>query len=75
MGLYNSSELESADPLTIGILFGFSEGIGVALGGRFLYLFGDYKAMMIGTPLFLLLSTVLKVPGLSVGAVYVIFCL
>ena len=73
--LFNSSELESGDPLTIGLLFGISEGLGVLVGERFLAYLDDYKGFLLFMPVTLILSSALKVPGLDSIFIYIVFCL
>ena len=70
LGLFNSAELEMANPLYSGILFGVSEGVGMFCGERFLELVADATSLKLLFPAVAVSSTLLKMPGLGVNELY-----
>lgn len=72
---FNSVELESGDPLTIGIVLSCTGIVGTLFSERFLALFSDHVALRVMAPATLLLSTLIKVPGIDVIMMYLILIL
>jgi hypothetical protein len=71
LALFNSTELKG-DVLTLGIMFGLSECLGTIGGERCLKLFSDYVCFFISMIIALSSSILLKVPGISDIATYII---
>ncbi len=71
LALFNSTELKG-DVLTLGIMFGLSECLGIIGGERCLKLFSDYVCFFMSIIITLSASILLKIPGIIDIATYVI---
>ena len=71
LALFNSTELKG-DVLTLGIMFGFSECLGIIGGERCLKLFSDHVCFHLAMIITLTASLLLKFPGISDFATYII---
>lgn len=71
IGLYNSTQLKGNE-LMLGACFGISEFLGTLFGGKVVQYVSQHHGMFISLFMILVLSTSLKIDGVSETFIYII---